>query len=140
MDKPELREALPKVDKSEPTVWTTEQTRAFLDSQADDRLFALWRLAVMTGLRRGELASLRWSDLDLEAGSLRVSHTFAVIGYRVVESEPKTEKSRRTIGLDPVTVSALKAHRERQSEEMLAVGSRPAEDAYVFTASPEGAP
>jgi integrase len=139
-DNAAVREARPHPTAKAPTVWSPEETRRFLDSQREDRLFALWRLAVTTGLRRGEISALRWSDVDLDAGALRVSHTFAVVGYRVVESEPKTEKSRRTIGLDPATVAALKAHRVAQAEEMLAIGRRPAKDGYVFTANPEGEP
>ncbi|MGD0984480.1 MAG: tyrosine-type recombinase/integrase [Acidimicrobiales bacterium] len=137
-DNAAVREARPHPKAQKPTVWSAEETRRFLDSQRDDRLFALWRLAVTTGMRRGELAALRWSDLDLEAGALRVSHTFAVVGYRVVESEPKTEKGWRTIGLDSATVTALKAHRTRQAEEMLAIGRRADRDGYVFTANPQG--
>ena len=137
-DNAAVREARPHPKAKAPTVWSTEETKRFLDSQAGDRLFALWRVAATTGLRRGELAALRWSDLDLNAGSLRVSHTLAVVGYKVAESEPKTEKSRRTVGLDSATVSALKAHRTRQAEEMFAIGRRPGKDGYVFTANPQG--
>jgi integrase len=139
-DNAAVREARPKAKAKIPTVWTMEQTHAFLESQREDRLFALWRLATNTGLRRGELAALRWSDLDLDGASLRVSHTFSVVGYRVVESEPKTEKSRRTIGLDPATVTALKTHQTRQSKEMLAIGRGRSDDGYVFTSNPQGEP
>jgi len=122
-DNAAVREARPKARAPVPTVWTAEETRAFLDAQRDDRLFGLWRLAAMTGLRRGELAGLRWGDVDLDAGTLRVTATRVVVGYRVVESEPKTEKSRRTIGLDPATVAALRQHRARQAAERLAAGA-----------------
>ena len=48
----------------EMTVWTSDETRRFLDAVADDRLVALWTLALHSGLRRGELAGLRWVDVD----------------------------------------------------------------------------
>lgn len=51
--------------------WTARQLREFLEGMADDRLYALWRVAVTTGLRRGELAGLRWNDVQLEAGRLQ---------------------------------------------------------------------
>src|SRR5205823_12606241 len=55
----------PKAKRAEMQVWTPEQLRAFLVALRDDRLFAMWMLAATTGLRRGELAGLRWIDVDL---------------------------------------------------------------------------
>ena len=52
--------------------WTAEQLRTFLDFVAEDRFAALWRLAATTGLRRGELAGLRWRDVDVERGRITV--------------------------------------------------------------------
>lgn len=49
-----------------------EQTRAFLDHVSQDRLYGLFHLAVMTGLCRGEIVGLRWQDVDLERGTVRV--------------------------------------------------------------------
>ena len=54
-------------------VWTVEQTRAFLDFVSEDRLYALFHLVVMTGLRRGEVVGLRWLDIDLVKGTVRVA-------------------------------------------------------------------
>jgi integrase len=70
--------------------------------------------------------------VDLAAGLLHVRHTIVVVGYRAVASEPKTAKSRRTIGLDPATVAALRQHRARQAEELLAVGIQRNDDGHVF--------
>src|SRR5690242_9895014 len=122
--------------------WTPEQARTFLASVADDRLFALWRLYVLSGLRRGEALALRWSDLDLAKRTLRVDRNLVVDpeANRLVWQRPKTAKSRRTIDLDPTTVEALKRHRKRQAAERLAAdvhnvwptGKDPAVD-LVFT-------
>ena len=76
----------------------------------------------MTGLRRGELCGLQWGDVDLETGALRVARARVVVEYQVIESAPKTAKSARTIGIDPVTVVALRQHRARQAAERLAAG------------------
>lgn len=103
-----------------PMVWTAEQTRVFLAAQRDDRLYPLWRVAVTTGIRRGELSGLRWSDIDLDAGSLTVSATRVVVGWTVVESGPKTEAGVRVINLDAATVAILREHRHAQLEEMMA--------------------
>ncbi|MBA2240472.1 MAG: site-specific integrase [Solirubrobacterales bacterium] len=99
--------------------WSAEQLAAFLEHVGDDRLYAAWRLAAMTGLRRGEVLGLRWRDLDLEAGRLAVVQT--LVGERTF-SQPKTDHGRRNVALDPVTVTALRTHRKRQAAERLALG------------------
>jgi integrase len=53
-------------------VWTVQQTAAFLDFVAEDRLFAMWWLIALRGLRRGEAAGLRWVDVDLDAGVVMI--------------------------------------------------------------------
>ena len=87
--------------------WTPEELRTFLAAVADDRLFPMWRLAAMTGLRRAELCGLHWSAVDLDAGTVRVEVTYVHTpdGKSVWET-PKTERSRRTVDLDPITVAA----------------------------------
>ena len=87
-------------------------------------LVGLWRLAATTGLRRGELAGLRWEDLELGVGMLSVNRTTVVADGRAVESEPKTARGRRRIALDAQTVDALKRWRRQQSAEQLAMGAR----------------
>jgi integrase len=69
---PAARADPPKMsaEHTEPAVWSAEQLAAFLASVRSDRLFALWRLLAMTGMRRGEALGLRWEDLDMEAGHL----------------------------------------------------------------------
>jgi integrase len=119
-------------------VWDAAQIKSFLDAAADDRLFALWRLATTTGMRRGELLALRWADLDLSAGRAQIVRSF-ILGpdHKVRYTSPKTARSRRTIDLDTETVKALKSHRKLQTEERLAaLGAWPdeGEDAdLVFT-------
>jgi integrase len=73
--------------------WSAEQLRAFPGHVAEDRLAALWHLAATTGMRRGELAGLRWQDVDLEAGRLAVSRGLVSVGYAVVESGTKSGKT-----------------------------------------------
>jgi integrase len=51
---------------------------------------------------------LRWQDVDLEAGTVRVAATRVMVGYTVQVSDPKTDKGRRTFALDPETAAALK--------------------------------
>jgi integrase len=72
---PALRAAVPKRRRPVMTVWTPEQASAFLAATTGDRMQACWLLALSTGMRRGELAGLSWSDLDLdlERGRLQVT-------------------------------------------------------------------
>ncbi|MDQ3680490.1 MAG: site-specific integrase [Actinomycetota bacterium] len=81
-----------------------------------------WVVFLTTGLRRSEVAGLRWEDLDLERGALAVRHARVAVDYRVEDSEPKSAKSRRLVSLDDPTVLALRQHRKRQLEERLAAG------------------
>ena len=97
--------------------WSAEQLGAFLDSQRDDRLYGLWHLLAMTGLRRGEALALQWGDIDLEAGRLSVRRSLVPEGKTVAVHEPKTARGRRQIALDPETVEVLKAQAARQAVE-----------------------
>jgi integrase len=113
----------PKVQTREMKAWPPEDTRRFLDSVRSDRLHALWRLSATTGMRRGEILGLRWRDIDFEASSLTVCQTLVVVRYRPTFSEPKTAAGKRTLALDPETLTALRSHRRRQAEERLSWGS-----------------
>ena len=112
---------------------TAEEARALLAAAESDRLAALYRLALTPGLRRGELLGLRWQDVDLDAGRLRVVRTLQRVNGVIVVKEPKTERSRRTLSLGPAAVAALRAHRDRQEFERKAAGTRWRESGHVFT-------
>lgn len=124
---------VPAVARPKLRVWSPEQTRAFLSAVTNDRLFAAWLLAATTGMRRGELLGLRWADVDLDVGVLRVAQARVRAGNQIVLGEPKTARGGRTIALDPVTVAALRQHRKRQAEERLLAGPRYADSGLVFT-------
>jgi integrase len=112
-------------------VWTAEEATTFLASVADDRLAALWTLALHTGLRRGELAGLRRKDVDLDAGTLTVAQQRTNANHKVVVSVPKS-KSQRQLVLAPATVSALSLHRRSHRAERLALGPAWTDTGYVF--------
>lgn len=124
---------LPRVVRTDMRTWTADQLRTFLTHVAEDRLAAMWTLYATTGLRRGEVLGLRWADLDLEAGQLTVRHVLTVAEGRVIVTEPKTAKGRRTIALDSSTVAALRRHRVRQLEERVAADVAWQDGDYVFT-------
>jgi len=130
----------PKPAEKPMRYWTPEQLRAFIEYAPEDRLQAGWVLFATSGLRRGELLGLRWSDLDLEAGRLSVQQTLIAVGYEVRFSEPKTERGRRSMTLDPVTVGALRAWKARQNEERLAVGEGWRDQHGLAFTRPDGSP
>ena len=130
---------LPKGMAPEMHVWSPEQLGAFLDHVRADRLYAAWLLLATTGMRRGEVAELRWVDVDLDAGRLSPRRPRVVVNHEVLVSEPKTAKGRRSIALDPATVAALREHRRWQLEERLAVGPGWEDSGLVFT-WPDGQP
>lgn len=111
--------------------WTAAELRAFIESVADDRLSSLWRVAATTGLRRAELAGLRWEDVDLDAGRLAVRRGLVSVDYRLLESSTKSGKVR-VVELDSETVASLRVHRRRQAEEHLALGSAYEDGGLVF--------
>jgi integrase len=99
------------------------QAAALLAAAEDDPLEALYVLAIMLGMRQGELLGLQWADVDWEAGRVQVRHTLQWRkGGEWSLDEPKTGHSRRTIRLPATALQALRAHRARQAEQRLAVG------------------
>jgi integrase len=130
---------LPKGMTPEMQVWSPMQLRAFLDYVRGDRLYAAWLLIATTGMRRGELAGLRWTDVDVDAGRVSPRRPRVVVNYEVIVSEPKTAKGRRSLALDPATVAALRRHRTRQAEERVAAGPLWHDSGLVFT-WPDGSP
>ncbi|MFO7531660.1 MAG: site-specific integrase [Candidatus Limnocylindrales bacterium] len=96
---------------------------------------ALYVTALGTGLRQGELLGLRWEDIDVPKARLTVRHTLQRVDGELVLLEPKTERSRRTIALPEIVVSALRGHRTRQKMERLVAGPRWVATGHVFTTS-----
>lgn len=98
----------------------------------DPRLSPLLILAAMTGMRRGELCALRWTDIDLEAGVIEVTRSLVVVPGGLAEKSTKTDRARR-VALDPVAVALLTEHREMCEEKIAEAGGTLAEDAFVFS-------
>ena len=111
---------------------TPEQGRVLLTAVQGHRLEALYRVAVSLGLRVGETLGLRWEDINLEAGTLRVNMALQRRKGSRELVEPKTDQSRRTLSLPTVLIAALRVHRTRQLEERLAAGSAWHDQGLVF--------
>ena len=119
---------------------TLEQVHKLLAVVEGHEMEALFRLALATGLRRGELMGLKWQDINLDAGTLQVRRILSRVpskmpGKGYVEAEPKTQKSRRSVVIAPFALEALKQHRERQREAEIKAGPLWQDHDFVFCTS-----
>jgi integrase len=113
---------------------TVPQARLLLDEAEKDRLHALYALALVMGLRRGELLGLRWESIDLDRSALMVEASLQRVGGELSLVLPKTEHSIRALPLPPLVLRALKAHQQRQDAEREAFDRRPREEAAEIPA------
>lgn len=103
-------------------IWTVEQVAHFLDQVDDHAWRALWHLAVGTGARRGELLGLRWVDVDLAAGVIRIRRSLSKLGGVARLLGTKTSRNR-TLSIGESVVRALERHRAEQQVRRREVGS-----------------
>lgn len=119
--------------------WSVREARTFLEATRDDRLAALYRLLLVTGMRRGEAVGLRWQDVDLDGRCLFVVQQITEIRGRGVVGKPKTKRGSRVIPIDDGTVDVLRRHQQVQQLERLAGGDAWTDSGLVFT-RPDGSP
>jgi integrase len=113
----------------EPQALDPSEVRTLLEAARGDRLEALYVVALCTGLRRGEVLGLKWSDTDLEEGTLSVKRSLDVDG---TSKTPKNRSSRRTLKLTTRALAALGAHKARQNEERLRKGDGWQDNDLIF--------
>jgi integrase len=113
----------PRVQRAEVRPLNLDEARSLLKVTKGERLEPLFSLALGLGLRQGELLGLTWDDVDLKSQKLTVRRTLQRHGGAFHLSEPKTNRSRRTILLPAPLVESLRSHRARQLEERLRAGS-----------------
>ncbi|MEU2434499.1 tyrosine-type recombinase/integrase [Streptomyces sp. NPDC007861] len=109
------------------------EARLLLRESAEDRLHALYLLALVMGMRRGELLGIRWDAVNLDRETLTVDRALQRVGGELRLVQPKTIASVRTVPLPPIVVKALTEHRERQAQERAAAGIEWKENGLVFT-------
>jgi integrase len=124
----------PRVQAREVEILTSAQIQAALDTLRGKSLYPIVATALGTGLRRSELLALRWQDVDLDAGHLRVERALEQTKRGgLLFKEPKTKYGRRLVTLPPSTVALLREHRRAQLEQRLALGlGKEPDDALVF--------
>jgi integrase len=113
----------PSKAKHDVEPFSQDEVSRFLASIEDDRLQALYVVALATGMRQGELLGLRWVDVDLAEGTVTIRHTMSRIGAGL--GEPKTEASKRTVRLPASALAVLRRHKADQKVVKLGEG-------YVF--------
>jgi integrase len=119
--------------RTAPLTWSPGQVAHFLSFHAADRLYWLWRLALLRGFRRGELCGMADDDFDAEEGCITVNAALLEIGGKLVWGKPKSRAGERVVDLDDDSVKAGKAHRARRKRERLAAGEAWADSGCMFT-------
>lgn len=120
--------------------WRPDELSRFLGLMVGEDLFPMYRLASMSGMRRGECCGLKWADVDLDAGRVHVRQQIVVADHQAYFApRTKSDHGRRTIDLDAKTVGVLRAHRAHQVAVRLAAGPGYQDDDLVFC-HPDGRP
>jgi integrase len=128
--------SLPRLDRKEREILTPEEVKRFLKAASGDPLEALYVIAVTCGLRQGELLGLRWEDVDLEAGTLKVRRQLqrSRDGSGMI-SIPTKNKKDRVVRLCNDAIKSLKAHKERQVEQIASAKSHWRDPEVVFAST-----
>jgi integrase len=117
----------PTVKKRKSQILTREQILKLVDVANANEMGPFIKLALMTGMRHGEMLSLQWSDIDWSANVLSVKRNVAhprAKGYGFIEGDPKTEDGIRKIVLPQFVADALQVHCERQEIQREHVGEQ----------------
>lgn len=124
----------PHCHKQEMHTLTEAEVHKVLEIARETPYFALFYLALFTGLRRSELLALKWSDIDLNMGQLSISRSLhSLAGGKIIIRQTKTARSTRTVALSPSTVKVLKDHKGKQQAFRLLAGLCLNEDDFIFT-------
>tara|TARA_B110000046_G_C12987268_1_gene396220 strand:+ start:821 stop:1741 length:921 start_codon:yes stop_codon:yes gene_type:complete len=130
---PAIGVTLPKVKRAEMVVLTKEKSAELLAGCEGHWLHPIVFLALMTVMRRGEIAALRWTNTDLNDGSLKVITSVEETKGSTRIKDVKTSNARRRISLPPLAVEYLKRHKAKETEKRFQFGLGKDDDAFVFT-------
>ncbi len=124
---------LPRYEKPDITPYDETQVRQLLEhaNRTGDYFAPIWRLLIVSGMRRGELCGLKWSDVDMVGGTITISETRLNVDGRIISESPKTRQSRRTVSLDAGTIGELAKFRNLQDDAKTRLGSWHSD--YVLT-------
>jgi integrase len=128
----------PKIERSAMTTYDLAQTAELIDTTRGTRMTVTVMLAVLCGLRRGEIAALRWRNVNLGTAQLAVTESAEQTRAGVRYKQPKSGRGR-TVALSARVVNELRSHRVQQAEELLKLGIPLTDDAFVV-AQADGCP
>jgi len=122
----------PKVERKRMLAYDATQTAELLEAFRPTRMFVPVLLAVMCGMRRGEILALRWRNVELgdNRRSIAIDESAEQTKEGIRYKEPKSGKAR-TVALSKSVTEDLRSHRARQAEEQLRLGLRPDGDSFV---------
>jgi integrase len=120
----------PRVERRQMIVLDADGTAAVIEAARSKALFMPILLGALCGLRRGELAALRWRNIDLGAGQISVVASLEQTNSGVRLKPPKSGRAR-TVALPSLAIEELRRHRLKQAEELLRVGTRQSEETHV---------
>jgi integrase len=123
----------PGVERKEARHLDADAVSAVLRAAVGSRYHCALALIAATGLRKGEALALRWDRVDLDGGALKVAATIGRVGDRLLITQPKTDRSRRTVPLNPAVVAMLRRHSAAQKQDRLRAGSEWVDSGLVFT-------
>ncbi|MFI8696701.1 tyrosine-type recombinase/integrase [Dietzia maris] len=125
---------MPSLDRKELQTFTAAEAERLLSSTANEFLGIAWRLA-LSGLRRGEIAGLRWDAIDFEDETMTIDETLVAVSGRPLKRTPKTSTGLRTLPMPVSLVSALKRQQELQRTARILRGQDYEDSGYVVTDS-----
>ena len=112
---------------------TAEEVTAILPKLRESRWGSIFEFMLQTGLRRGEACALRWGNVDIEKGVMKVRENLVVINGKPILSPPKTTKSVRAVHLAPESLALLRRQQALQASERQALGGSWQDSGAVFT-------
>jgi integrase len=122
----------PKIERDEMSTYDVPQTAELLDTLRASRLFVPVVLAVLCGLRRGEICALRWRHVDFATAQITVAQSAEQTAAEVRYKEPKSGRGR-SVAMSATVAAELRAYRVRQAEDLLRLGVRQTDDTFVYT-------
>jgi integrase len=133
------RNRLP-VQRGEVEILGPDEVKTILKGLKGRPLYPVAVLALATGMRRGEMAALRWRDIDLDGGKVLVQQSLEQTNAGLRVKAPKTRAGRRTVTIPPSIVSELRVHWRHQQEQRLALGFGKASGDDLVFARHDGSP
>ncbi len=123
----------PRIPDRQMQPLSPDEARDLLQAVAEERLEAVFTVALSLGLRRGEILGLKWADVDFDERTMSISRSLQRVDGKLTEVETKTRRSRRTVAMPETVIASLRRHRARQAQERLAMGPDWHDGDLIFT-------